>query len=138
MHPHDLAQCSEGLKDDFRALEIANDCTIIFELHVYSDGSAVQSKSWPRKTLSGGWSAVLFNVDPSTLVGAFRRTDCHSADSIHVHSSGDLLQQHTAELSAVVVPLWLLLGILDQPLHYRYGGRTVPSCHELQGHSICS
>ena len=44
----------------FERLEIANDCTFIFELHVYSDGSAVQSKSWPRKTLSTGWSAVFF------------------------------------------------------------------------------
>ena len=62
-HPHDLVdyfQCSEGLKDDFRSFEIENDCTFIFELHIYSDGSAVQSKSLPRKTLSAGWSAVFF------------------------------------------------------------------------------
>ena len=50
------------------------------------DGSAVQSKSWPRKTLSAGWSAVFFNVDPMgvhILVGA----GFHSADSRHVHWS---------------------------------------------------
>ena len=102
------------------ALEIASDCTFIFELHVFSDGSAVQSKSWPRKTLSTGWSAVFFNVDPlgvRTLVGAVGG-QVVTAQTAAMYIGAETCSNNTAELSAVVVPLWLLLGILThQPLH---------------------
>ena len=124
-HPHYLVdyfhQSSEGLKDDFRALEIAKDCTFIFELHIYSDGSADQSKSWPRKTLSAGWSAVFFfNFDPMevrTLVGAVGG-QVVTVQTAAMYIGAETCSNNTAELSAVVVPLWLLLGILTyQPLH---------------------
>ena len=102
-----LFQCSEGLKDDFRALEIANDCTFIFELHVCSDGSAVQSKSWPRKTLSAGWSAAFFNVDPMevrTLVGA-AGGQVVTAQTAAMYIGAETCSNNIAQLSAVVVPL---------------------------------